>query len=47
MVLTASFDQLRGEQALDRIDNLHRTPNHASSPSSLAFWLNVLLQRVT
>ena len=46
-ILTVFVDQLWRKQALDWINNLHSASDHASPPSSLAIWLDVLLQRVT
>lgn len=45
-LLTICFDQLRCEQALDRIDNLHCASDYAGSSGNLALRLNVLLQGV-
>jgi len=46
-ILIAFVDQLWRKQALDRINHLYRTPDHASSSGYLALRLDVLLQRVT
>ena len=45
-ILIAIVDQLWRKQALDRINNLHCTPDHASSSGYLALRLDVLLQGV-